>query len=146
EAYTGPRRSGFELDQRDEPLPVAVAGVEAERLVWRLLATLAGATAPGETLKLRSRQRGDMARMIVRLPAGLAGLEDEALFRAVADSRPKALSAGMFGVGFALRLAAAETKAAGGALERKGDKLRLVLPGLTGADVAHSEGDGSVSG
>ncbi|MCB2061829.1 MAG: HAMP domain-containing histidine kinase, partial [Novosphingobium sp.] len=146
EAYTGPRRSGFELDQRDDSLPVAMAGIEAERLVWRLLATLAGATVPGEVLRLRSRQRGDTARMTVRLPSRLADLSDEALFQALAEGRPKALSAGMFGVGFALRLAAAEAKAAGGSLERKGDRLRLSLPGLTRAAMAHSQGEGPGSG
>ena len=146
EAYTGPRRSGFELDQRDESMPVALARVEAERLVWRLLATLAGSTVPGELLRLRSRQRGGMARITVRLPASLANLSDEGLFQAVAEGRPKALSAGMFGVGFALRLAAAEARAAGGSLERRGEKLRLALPGLTRTAMAHSHGEAPVSG
>lgn len=146
EAYTGPRRSGFEFDQRDESLPVALAQIEAERLVWRLLATLAGSTVPGEVLRLRSRQRGDMARITVRLPASLANLPDEGLFQAVAEGRPKALSAGMFGVGFALRLAAAEARAAGGSLERRGEKLRLALPGLTRTTVAHSHDEAPVSG
>jgi hypothetical protein len=44
----------------------------------------------------------------------------------------------MFGTGFALRLAAAEARAAGGSLERKGDKLRLLLPGLTEPAMSHS--------
>ena len=140
EAYTGPRNSGFELEQSDEPLPVAMAEIEAERLLWRLLATLAGATVPGETLKLRSRLRGGSARVTVRLPSGLADLDDDALFRAVTQAKPKALSAGMFGIGFALRLAEAEADAAGGRLLRKGDKLRLELPGLTEAVRGHSQG------
>ena len=140
-AYTGPRNSGFELEQGSAHLPVAMSQMEAERLVWRLLATLAGATVPGETLKLRSRQRGDSVRVTVRLPSGLANLDDDTLFRAVAQAKPKALSAGMFGIGFALRLAAAEAEAAGGALQRKGDKLRLDLPGLTAQVCEHSQGE-----
>lgn len=130
-AFSQPRRSGFTVDIDPEPatagLPVAIAQSEAERLIWRLLATLAGAAAPGEMLKLRARQRDGAARVSVRLPALLALREDEALFHA-GGSQPQALSVGMFGVGFALRLARAEARAAGGALQRRGDRLRLTLP------------------
>ena len=38
-----------------------------------------------------------------------------------------------------MRLAAAEAKAAGGALIRKSDRLQLVLPGLTEAAADHSQ-------
>jgi hypothetical protein len=37
----------------------------------------------------------------------------------------------MFGIGFALRLAMSEAKAAGGTFERDGNFLSLWLPGLT---------------
>lgn len=128
EAFSQPRRSGFsvDIDPSTTGLPVTIARTEAERLIWRLLATLAGAAAPGEMLKLRARQRDGAVRVSVRLPSLLALREDEALFQA-AGSGPQALSAGMFGVGFALRLARAEARAAGGALQRRGDRLRLTL-------------------
>jgi signal transduction histidine kinase len=133
EPYGTPRGSGFAFeqagDQPDEPVPVALARGEAERLAWRLLATLAGAAAPGEVLKLKIRApRGDLVRIFIRLPASLDALGDEDLFHAAAPPQPQALSAGMFGTGFALRLAAAEAQAAGGSLERNGGKLRLSLP------------------
>jgi hypothetical protein len=46
----------------------------------------------------------------------------------------------VFGIGFALRLARAEAQAAGGDLVRKGDRLKLTLPGLTGSPGGHSHG------
>jgi two-component system OmpR family sensor kinase len=49
----------------------------------------------------------------------------------------------VFGVGFALRLARAEARAGGGELLRKGDRLRLTLPGLTGASPGHTESAGA---
>lgn len=130
ESFNAPRRSGIELECEASALPVALAQTEAERLVWRLLATLAGATAPGEVLRLRARQRGDTIRLSLRLPAGLVATDGDALFDAGVGAPPQALVAGMFGSGFALRLAMVEAKAAGGALERRQDKLRLTLPAI----------------
>ncbi len=135
ESFTAPRRSGIALECEAAALPVAMAPVEAERFVWRLLATMAGASSPGETLRLRARLRdragheGDV-RLTLRLPASLAWTDGDALFDAVAGRQPPALAAGMFGTGFALRLAAAEAKSAGGLLERRQEKLRITLPGM----------------
>lgn len=142
--YTDKRESGFALEQ-EGTVPAAMERSEAERLVWRLLATLAGAAAPGEVLRLRTRLRqdavrGTRARIIVQLPASLAARDDHALFHATAPGQQQqALSVGMFGTGFALRLTAAEARAAGGSLERKGEKIRLSLPGLTRAATGHSQ-------
>jgi signal transduction histidine kinase len=129
EGFNRPRRSGLELEAGEDALPVAMAPAEAERLVWRLLATLSGATAPGEVLRLRARRREGAVRLTLRLPAGLAWSDDDALFHAGAGAQPQALAGGMFGTGFALRLAASEARAAGGSFERRAEKLRLVLPG-----------------
>ena len=57
--------------------------------------------------------------------------EGEALFETAVGAIPQAISAGVFGVGFALRLVRAEVGSAGGGLTRKGDRLRLELPALT---------------
>jgi signal transduction histidine kinase len=133
EGFTAPRRSGFELDCHEPALPVGMARAEAERLVWRLLATLAGATAPGEVLRLRARRRGDDVRLTLRLPASLAWSDGDALFDTGTGAQAQALAAGVFGTGFALRLAATEARAAGGALERREEKLRLTLPGADNA-------------
>ena len=141
-ARTKSRRSGFTLRQDDEALPVALDQLELERIVWRLLATLAGTSAPGEQLKLRLRSKDAMARLDVNLPASLSALPDHALFEAAVGAVPQIISAGVFGVGFALRLARAEARGAGGDLIRKGERLRLTLPGLTLVRPSHTHGSG----
>jgi hypothetical protein len=129
EPYCTRRGSGFAFEAPGDVVPVALAQEEAERLVWRLLATLAGVAVPGELLKLRLREpRGGTVRIIVRLPDSLARRDDTGLFHATIPAHQQALSAGMFGTGFALRLAAAEARAAGGRLERRDGKLRITLP------------------
>ena len=137
-AHTKSRSSGFAVRTDDAPLPVPLDRLELERIVWRLLATLAGTSAPGEQLKLRLRARDGMARIDLALPAALAAMADDALLEAGVGAVPQVISAGVFGVGFALRLARAEARAAGGDLVRKGDKLRLTLPGLTGTLPGHT--------
>ena len=138
-AHTTSRGSGFALKLDEAPLPVGLARLELERIVWRLLATLAGTSAPGERLKLRLRAKDGTARLDLTLPAALAAREDEALYETGAGAVPQVLAAGVFGVGFALRLARAEARAAGGDLQRKGDRLRLTLPGLTSASAGHTQ-------
>lgn len=128
EAHTGPRKSGFVHDIDAGPLPIGIERIELERLVWRLLAALAGAAAPSEFLELNCKRSDAFAEIVVSLPCALSAADDEALFHARAEDRPSALSAGMFGLGFTLRLAAAEAKAAGGSLTREGAHLRLALP------------------
>lgn len=139
EAHTAPRGSGFTCRIESPPLTVPLARIEIERLVWRLLATLAGVAAPGEQLKLKLRKRGGRMRLTLELPAALAARSSADLFAASAGDIPQALSAGMFGVGFALRLATAEAHAAGGVLERKDSRIRLSLPASSERFINHGE-------
>lgn len=129
-AHAEERGSGFDLRLDDASLTVPLARIEVERVTWRLLATLAGISAPGEVLKARLRSKHGQVRLDVAVPLVLASRSEEDLFRASAGEIPQMIAAGVFGVGFALRLARAEAKAAGGNLVRKGDRLRLTLPGL----------------
>lgn len=138
-SHTASRGSGFAVKDEAVSLPVGLARLEVERIAWRLLATLAGISAPGEVLRLKLRERDGMARVDIALPAVLAAQTGDALFEAGAGAIPQVISAGVFGVGFALRLARAEARAAGGDLIRKDDKLRLTLPGLTTGDGAHTQ-------
>ncbi len=138
--FSEPRSSGFLLRiEGDSALPVLLCQSDTERLIWRLLATLASCSSPGEVLKLRARRRGAVVKLSLQLPAGLAVLGQEELLRAVAGNGPRALSAGMFGTGFSLRLATAEALAAGGVLKRRDKTLLLRLPGLTTVEADHSE-------
>lgn len=126
--FSAPRKSGFAVHIKDEPLLVAMDGRDAERLVWRLLATLAASAAPGEILNLRAEMDEGMALVCIQLPEMLADRSDEELFSASVPSTTPTLSASMFGGGFALRLSASEARALGGSLERKEGQLRLCLP------------------
>jgi signal transduction histidine kinase len=113
-----PREIRLRWTAPDAPMPVAIDRDEAERSIWRLLSTLVGAAAPGErlTLSLGIDAAQRMARLTMTLPAALAQREDEALF--APDASRTGAGVGMLGHGFALRLALAEIRAAGGSLGR----------------------------
>lgn len=142
-AHTAQRGSGFAFKNDAGNALVGLAKLEVEQIAWRLLATLAGVSAPNEILKLRLRVRGDKAKLDLSLPASLAALDGEALFEAAVGALPQVISAGVFGVGFALRLARAEARAAGGDLVRKDAKLKLTLPGLTVPLADHTDSNGT---
>ncbi|MGF7152437.1 histidine kinase [Novosphingobium gossypii] len=129
-AWTGPRGSGFALaaDPSASTLPVNNARADVERMVWRLFAALAGSTAPGEMLDLGWVECGALVELTVALPALLAEREGDALFDTAPAERGQSLAAGMFGIGFTLRLATAEAAAAGGSLVRVDNALVLSLP------------------
>src|SRR5690606_51155 len=131
-----PRGARIELTARGSPFEVAMAETDAMQLSWRLLATLAGALAPGETIALTLVGDGRDVTLEAHLPAALSGNED--LFGASAPTQPRAISAGMFGTGFTLRLARAEAEAAGGTLERRDGRLRLSVPALTAHPAGHT--------
>ncbi len=142
EPHMSPRDSGFALAEEAPQLVVSLAGAEAERLVWRLLATLAAATAPGEKLGIRLGQDDVLAVLRIELPKALADQVD--IFHAATPPSSSPLSAGMFGAGFALRLSANEARAADGKLERRGNSICLELPlascGLTGSTNTECKG------
>lgn len=128
------------LDAQDSGLALALAETstlliaidheDAEALVWRLLASLASACAPGERVALSLDPligaSGAIGRLVCGLPARLAA--EEQIFAASIRANGGAINAGLFGTGFALRLARAEARAAGGDLRRDGTALVLTLP------------------
>ena len=129
ESHLRARSSALTVWGNDAPALVPLAKSEAERLAWRILATLAGAVTAGEQLDLHIVREAERVIFAFELPVAFADTGD--LFAASAQGTPQALNAGMFGAGFSLRLARAEALAAGGMLRRDGDILRLVLPLLT---------------
>ncbi|WP_336980135.1 histidine kinase dimerization/phospho-acceptor domain-containing protein [Altererythrobacter fulvus] len=120
------RSAGLSLLATGNACPVPLARNDAEMLAWRILATLAGAVSPGEELQAVLAQNGRQTGLEIDLPASLAGRDD--LFESTAPAQSQAVSAGMFGAGFTLRLARAEARAAGGDLRREEDLLVLTLP------------------
>lgn len=138
EGVTRPRSAHLRLLTSGDRFAVRLGEDDSALLVWRLLASLAGALAPGEVVELALRGNGLGIELQAELPAGLAGEED--LFSGSPKSQTPAISAGMFGSGFTFRLARAEAEAAGGDLAVRGDRLFLTLPYLTGAAPGHSGG------
>jgi hypothetical protein len=126
DAVLGQRSAALELEAPLGRCPVALSRNDAELLAWRILATVAGAAAPGEVLRLRLAYESGRTVLEIDLPASLASRSE--IFDSAAPIQPQAVSSGMFGAGFALRLARAEAHAAGGALARDEDLLRLTLP------------------
>ncbi|MHA6334156.1 sensor histidine kinase [Qipengyuania sp. CAU 1752] len=140
------RNAGFAV-KLAEGCTIALAQAEAETLSWRILAALAGAIAPSETVRVKLSMYPDKGhdamRLECELPASLAERDD--IFAA---ENQKAGSAGMltpgsFGTGFALRLARAEARSIGGEMERIEDKLVLSLPLLTESEAADSAAMGA---
>ena len=138
EPYTAPRNSGFILSPAAGPMLAELGRSDAERLVWRLLASLAATSAPGENLAVELMRHAETLHLVFELPATLAALDDDALMHAAVTTGPKSLSSGFFGTGFTLRLAAAEARAAGGAFTRHDNRIEIDLPGLTTPDADHS--------
>jgi signal transduction histidine kinase len=136
EGVLRPRSARIELAVNSQSFTVGISDTDAQQLAWRLLATLAGALAPGEVIDLALASNGTELTLVADLPAAL--LDDGDLFAATAPAQQRAISAGMFGTGFTLRLARAEAAAAGGSLARQDDSLRLVLPVLTASPPDHT--------
>ena len=139
-----PRGARFELTTAGGACPVPLDRHDADTLGWRLLATLTGAAGANDTIRLDLDQTDAAMRMSASLPESLARLDE--VFEADSRAGGGAVSAGMFGAGFALRLARAEARAIGGDLLRVDDRLVLTLPRLTAsirdsspveADAAH---------
>jgi len=139
-AWTEPRRSGFALPEPElGALPVAIDRVEIERMLWRIFAVLAGMTAPQEMLPVRFEAENGRVSMRVALPSLLLARDAQSLFETPVSERGQSLSTGMFGIGFTLRLAAAEAAAAGGGLERDQNDLKLWLPAVAASAASRME-------
>ncbi len=137
-AWTGPRGGGFTLVHA-AAASVPIERDEAERMIWRLLAALVGASTPGETLDLSIVREDETVTLAVGLPRGLDALLEQGA-SAQAPHAGSSPSFGMFGIAFTLRLAAAEAAAAGGEVTHDDVMLRLTLPGLTLPATAHTQG------
>jgi hypothetical protein len=131
-----PRIASFATQLEADAALLPITTGDAEMLAWRVLATIAGATGAGETIKLSLRTEDGQATLRAQLPATLASAGD--VFSHEARSGAGAVSAGIFGAGFSLRLARAEARAARGELSRDDQWLVLSLPLLTGEETLPS--------
>lgn len=131
------RAASFVTQIDDQPCPVSLGSHEAEAMCWRLLATITGTAGAGEEIMLQLALDEQGAVLRCGLPASLSAHTD--VFAAAGTAARGAVSAGMFGAGFALRLARAEARAAGGDLIREADALLLTLPRLTADETSPSQ-------
>jgi signal transduction histidine kinase len=120
----------------DADLTITMPPIEAERLIWRLLGTLNSRAEPDECLHITLSQNQNMAHIAHQIPAALAACDDETLFHTAPNIVQNTLASGLFGGGFALRLATAEAKAAGGQLRRDKGIFNLFLPMVNPANSA----------
>ena len=120
------RVAGFEARLSDVPCPVAIDCDASEQLVWRMLATLAGLVRGGERLGIELTCDREEVVLACELPATLVPVDN--IFSTDFRESGSAVSSGIFGAGFTLRLARAEARSAGGNLARIKDHLVLTLP------------------
>ena len=138
-AWTAPRESGFSLPAEAPEAMAAMDHVEAAKLVWRLLAAIAGLSARGEVSRLAFASDAGTVSLVIDLPGAVAERLDQTDGPDRTPELARSLSSGIFGIGFTMRLAAAEAAAAGGRLIRDGARIMLVLPGLTHALASHTQ-------
>lgn len=116
-------------DWHDPNVTIAADAGELERSLWRLMGIVAGAAREGERLRLDLSADGVALRLAVDLPDALAQMDDETLYGASPnEDGTEKLAIGLLGRGFALRLVTAEARAAGGNLDRNGNRMVLTLP------------------
>lgn len=131
-AWTTPRGSDFSLPDLaphpDSHLVVGIDKDEVARLMWRLLAAIAGASNSGEMIDIDLRCDGASVITTIGIPPTLSARLNDAAQPGHSPALAKPLSAGIFGVGFTLRLAAAEARAAGGSLLQGETRITLSLP------------------
>ncbi|TAD77122.1 MAG: sensor histidine kinase [Sphingomonadales bacterium] len=130
----GPLSAGFTLAfAQDASMMIGLDPEDSEALLWRVLAGLAAAMSPGERIAVRLDPMIGASRAVAQvscvLPARLAA--EENLFAATTRTGESTISPGLFGTGFALRLARAEARSVGGDMRREDDRLVLALPLLT---------------
>ncbi|TIX51887.1 sensor histidine kinase [Alteraurantiacibacter aquimixticola] len=133
------RGAGFDLITRGSPFTPGIARPDLLGLTWRILASLGGALAPAERCEVELTSDGEHIAMRCQLPASLSEMENP-LCAPLPEKRP-ALSSGMFGTGFSLRLARAELASVGGSLIIADGWLEARLGILTPRPALHSTGE-----
>ena len=136
-----PRSARMRLLVSGDDFVVALGEDDCAQLVWRLLATLAGSLGAGELVELALRSENGRVELRADLPIALAAADD--VFAGSPPPQAPAVTAGMFGSGFTLRLARAEAAGVGGSLAAEDETLILQLPALTAPGHPHSEEPGN---
>lgn len=141
ESILAPRNAAF-VSRIEDNCTIALAQAETESLSWRILAALGAALAPGEHGAVSLVQADAALNLTADLPASLQARDDIFAAETQKPGGSGILTPGSFGSGFALRLARAEARSAGGDLARVDDRLVLTLPLLTAQGVDSSQEEG----
>ncbi|MEO0464744.1 MAG: histidine kinase dimerization/phospho-acceptor domain-containing protein [Pseudomonadota bacterium] len=136
----GPRSAGITIEKAPEALmQIAVDADDTDMILWRVLATLGGGCDAGEQLTAALESDESHAWLSCDLPRQLVDEED--IFTADAQPVGGGVNAGLFGAGFALRLARAEARASQGDITREGDRIVLTLPLVGALDANYIDAD-----
>lgn len=125
------RGAGFDLVIRAVDTLVPLSPLDAELLLWRVVASIAAGARDGEIVEIELQGQERKVALSCDLPRDLRERDD--LFATDFRLDDDTLSPGVFGAGFALRLARAEARAVGGDLRREGGRLILTLPTASAA-------------
>jgi hypothetical protein len=109
---------------------LTVDSVHVERMYTRLISTVIGLTATGETIGARLIPTADSVLLVVDRPQSLRGPQETELFDPSFGPVGEWPDAPALGLGFALRLIANMAKAAGGRFSVAETELTLRLPAL----------------
>lgn len=139
ELVVASREVRLRVERSPGALVTTIDELELERMVWRVLTVIASAAQPGERFRfILSAENGGYA-LSLPLPADLAARTDDELFAPDSSTAGAFPATAMLGSGFALRLAAAEARSAGGSLRRDGARLILFLPSAESGAVGFSQ-------
>jgi hypothetical protein len=122
----GERGVELQIAKRPRMPACAIEPEFADRLLYRLSASVIGQAVAGERLRLSLEPNGETCRFSISRPDALKGMTDATLF----DPRPTD-SAGedaALGIGFSLRLVRGLARIAGGELIASPAGLTLLLP------------------
>lgn len=125
------RGANLDLLIRAEDIAVPLSSSDAELIMWRVLASVAAGAIRGETIEVNLRARQHAVELSVALPRALRNQDD--LFATDFNLADDTITPGIFGAGFALRLARAEAQSVSGSLRREGELLVLLLPNAESA-------------
>ena len=123
----GKRRVDLEFAKRPRMPTCAIEPELADRLLYRLCASIIDHAGSGERLRLSVEHNGDTCRFSISRPEALKGMKDAQLF----DPRPSSSPANggsPLGIGFSLRLVRGLARIAGGELVTSAAGLTLLLP------------------
>ncbi len=127
-SLTDTRRVHLRLSAPQQLSPVAVDALTVERMVGRLMATVIGLAAPGESIEARLIETSSDVCFTIARPKSLVGMPTEALLDPSYGPEGEWPDAPALGLGFALRLTSNMAKSAKAQFEIEPDRFTLILP------------------